>query len=49
MLTPMRDKFGQALVGKINNRNVCRLFGENAYCLGAEKVSQVSKIRGASF
>lgn len=49
VLTPMRDKFGQALVGEINNRNVCRLFGENAYCLGAEKVSQVSKIRGASF
>ena len=49
VLEPMRRIYGQSLVGTINNRNQCFLFGEEAYCLGAEKISQVSKIRGASF
>lgn len=48
ILEPMRQMYGE-LVGEINNRNICFLFGEKCYCLGAEKVSQVSKIRGASF
>lgn len=46
VLTPMRDVFG-GLVGDINSRNVCRMFGEQVYCIGAEKVSQVSKLRGS--
>jgi len=49
ILEPMRNIFGESLVGEIDSRNRCRLFGEKVYCLGAEKVSQVSKIRGASF
>ena len=48
ILEPMRNMYGDALVGEINNKNKCYLFGEWVYCLGAEKVSQVSKIRGAS-
>ena len=36
------------MVGTINSNNIVRIFGEQVYCLGAEKVSQVSKIRGAS-
>lgn len=40
--------YGDALVGNIRSDNKCYLFGEWCYCLGAEKVSQVSKIRGAS-
>lgn len=44
----MRIKWGPDLVGRISSDNTCYLFGERAYCLGAEKVSQVSKIRGAS-
>lgn len=44
----MRNLYGDALVGTINSQNKCYLFGEMVYCLGAEKVSQVSKIRGAS-
>lgn len=48
VLEPMRNIWGSALVGGISNNNTCYLFGETVYCLGAEKVSQVSKLRGAS-
>ena len=48
VLQPMRELYGQTLVGEINNENIVVLFGEPVYALGAEKVSQVSKLRGAS-
>lgn len=48
ILEPMRNIWGADLVGEINSQNICYLFGERVYCLGAEKVSQVSKLRGAS-
>lgn len=48
ILEPMRDIWGSDLVGEINSQNVCYMFGERVYCLGAEKVSQVSKLRGSS-
>ena len=48
VLQPMRELYGDILVGTINSQNIAKLFGEDVYCLGAEKVSQVSKIRGAS-
>ena len=48
VLQPLRELYGDNLVGMINSHNIARLFGEDVYCLGAEKVSQVSKIRGAS-
>ena len=48
ILQPLRELYGDSLVGSINSHNVAKLFGEDVYCLGAEKVSQVSKIRGAS-
>ena len=48
VLRPMRDKFGSSLVGNINNENKVKLFGEECYALGAEKVNQVSKIQGSS-
>ena len=47
VLRPMRDKFGNNLVGVINKNKVW-LFGEECYCLGAEKINQVAKIQGAS-
>ena len=49
VLEPMRDIWGDNLVSEINSRNFATLFGEKVYCLGAEKVSQVSKLRGAKF
>lgn len=48
ILEPMRNIWGSELVGEINSHNICYMFGERVYCLGAEKVSQVSKLRGAS-
>lgn len=48
VLEPMRNVYGDAMVGTISSDNTVHIFGEKCYCLGAEKVSQVSKIRGAS-
>ena len=48
VLEPMRNLYGDKLVGTISSDSTAWIFGEKCYCLGAEKVSQVSKIRGAS-
>lgn len=48
VLEPMRNVYGPELVGAISSDNTVWLFGERCYALGAEKVTQVSKIRGAS-
>ena len=48
VLEPMRKIYGDGLVGSISSDNTVMLFGEKCYALGAEKVTQVSKIRGAS-
>lgn len=48
VLDPMRNLYGDALVGNISSDNTVMLFGERCYALGAERVTQVSKIRGAS-
>lgn len=48
VLEPMRNEYGADLVGTISSDNTAWIFGEKCYCLGAEKVSQVSKIRGSS-
>ena len=49
VLIPMREIYGEELVGNISNDNTVMLFGELCYALGAEKITQVSKLRGASF
>lgn len=49
VLEPMRDIWGEKLISPINSRNFATIMGEKVYCLGAEKVTQVSKIRGAKF
>lgn len=48
VLQPMREIYTSKLIGTINNRNVAIICGKEVYCLGAEKVSQVAKIQGAS-
>lgn len=48
VLQPLRQLYGKDLVSTINSSNIAILFGEEVYCLGAEKVSQVSKIQGTS-
>ncbi len=48
VLKPLRDKYGENLVSSINSKNIAVLFGQEVYCLGAEKVSQVAKLQGTS-
>ena len=49
VLLPMREIYGYNRIGNINSENIAILFGERVYCLGAEKISQVAKVQGASF
>ena len=49
VLQPMREIYGFKRVGNINSENIALLFGERVCCLGAEKISQVAKVQGASF
>lgn len=50
VLQPMREIYGPRRIGNIvSSTNTAVLFGEEVYCLGAEKISQVAKIQGASF
>ena len=48
VLQPMREMYTDEIVGMINSRNIARICGQDVYCLGAEKTSQVSKILGSS-
>lgn len=48
VLQPMREMYTDRLVGTINSRNIANICGEDVYCLGAEKVSQVAKVQGMS-
>ena len=49
VLLPMREIYGSKRIGNINSENIAVIFGERVYCLGAEKISQVAKVQGASF
>ena len=48
VLQPLRQIYGKNLIGTINSNNIAKLFDEEVYCLGCEKVNQVSKIQGTS-
>ena len=48
VLQPLREIYGKDLISTIRNDNKAYLFGEEVYCLGCEKVNQVSKIQGTS-
>lgn len=47
VLQPMRDIYGDGIATAISSQNTCRILGEKVYCIGADKISQVSKIRGS--
>jgi PBSX family phage terminase large subunit len=47
ILAPMRDIYGDAVATEINSKNYAKILGEKVYCIGADKVSQVAKIRGS--
>ena len=48
VLQPMREIYTSAIVGTINSRNIAIVCGVPVYCIGAEKISQLAKIQGAS-
>ena len=48
IIEPMQSIWGNFLVSDIKVNNTASLFGETVYCLGADTVAQVDKIRGAS-
>lgn len=48
VLRPMREIFGNRIGSIKPSTNTAILFGQEVYCLGAEKVSQVAKIQGSS-
>ncbi len=48
IIDPLRGIYGEHAISDINNENVAYLFGKKTYCLGADKVSQVSKIQGST-
>ncbi len=47
ILEPMRSIWGDELVGNIGSDNTVMLFGKKCHALGADKVTQVSKLQGA--
>ena len=48
IIEPLRDIWGSRLVSDIRSDNTAMLFGEKCYCLGADKTSQINRIRGCS-
>lgn len=48
VLQPMREIYGSRIGTISPSKNTAILFGQEVYCLGAEKVSQVAKIQGSS-
>ena len=47
ILQPMRDIYGNSIASEINSKNYAKIFGEKVYCIGADNVRQVAKIRGS--
>lgn len=48
IIEPLQSIYGSGLVGDIRSDNTAMLFGQKCYCLGADKVTRVNQIRGAS-
>ena len=48
IIEPLQNLWGSELVSNIRNDNSAMLFGEKCYCLGADKISQVDRLRGTS-
>jgi phage terminase large subunit len=47
VLQPMRDIYGDGIASGINSQNIAKIMGEKVYCIGADNVRQVAKIRGS--
>lgn len=48
IIEPLQSMYGISLVSNIRSDNTAMMFGERCYCLGADKISQVDRIRGSS-
>lgn len=49
ILDPMRNIYGSRMISEISsNANTAYLFGKKVYCLGADKINQVSKVQGST-
>lgn len=48
IIDPLKDIWGNKYVSDIHSDNTAIMFGEKVYCLGADKVNQVDRIRGSS-
>ena len=47
VLQPLRDIYGDSVATSINSQNHARVLGEKVYCIGADNIRQVAKIRGS--
>lgn len=48
IIEPLQRIWTPTLVSNITSDNTAMLFGEKCYCLGADKINQVDRIRGSS-
>lgn len=48
IIEPMQERFGSGRVSSIRSDNTATLFGEKAYCLGADNRKHVDRLRGSS-
>lgn len=48
IIAPMQELYGSKVVSDIRADNTASLFGETAFCLGADNTRHVDRIRGAS-
>ena len=48
IIEPLQNIWGSRYVSDIKSDNTAMLFGEKVYCLGADKINAVDRIRGSS-
>lgn len=48
VIAPMQDLYGSRLVSDIRSDNTAQIFGETCFCLGADNIRHVNRIRGSS-
>lgn len=48
IIEPLQNIWGAGMVGNIHSDNSALMFGEKCFCLGADKVNQVDRLRGSS-
>ena len=48
IIEPLQGIYGTELVSDIKSNNTAHMFGEKVYCIGADKKSQMERLRGSS-